>query len=49
MRTAADKARKVSSTVSFFTALSMIIGAFIAAAMAGYAGRLRDEAELKLR
>lgn len=49
LRTTADKMRKLSSTVSFFTALSMIIGAFIAAATAGYAGKLRDEAEDRLQ
>jgi hypothetical protein len=46
LRTAADNARKVSSAVGFFTALSMLIGAFIACAAAGYAGHLRDEGEL---
>jgi hypothetical protein len=43
IRDAADKARKASSALSFFTALSMIIGAFIASAAAGYGGHLRDE------
>lgn len=43
IRDAADKARKVSSAISLFTALSMLIGAFIASAAAGYAGNLRDE------
>ena len=42
VRTAADKARKVSSALGFFTALSMLIGAFIASAAAAYAGQLRD-------
>jgi hypothetical protein len=43
VREAADKARKASSVLGFFTALSMLIGAFIASASAGYAGNLRDE------
>ena len=43
IREAADKARKVSSALGFFTALSMLIGAFIASAAAAYAGQLRDE------
>lgn len=43
IRNAADQARKVSSAVGFFTALSMLIGAFIASAAAAYAGHLRDE------
>jgi hypothetical protein len=43
IRDAADKARKASSVLGFFTALSMLIGAFIASAAAGYAGNLRDE------
>lgn len=47
IRTAADKARKVASALGFFTALSMLMGAFVASAAAGYAGRLRDDAEVK--
>lgn len=43
IREAADKARKASSALGFFTALSMLIGAFIACCAAGYAGHLRDE------
>ena len=43
IRQAADKARKVSSAVGFFTALSMLIGAFIASVAAAYAGQLRDD------
>ncbi len=43
IREAADKARKTSSVVGFFTALSMLLGAFIASAAAGYAGNLRDD------
>lgn len=42
IRDAADTARKASSALGFFTALSMLIGAFIASAAAGYAGNLRD-------
>lgn len=50
IREAADKARKASSALGFFTALSMLIGAFIACCAAGYAGHLRDEtADLKPR
>ncbi len=40
---AADKARKTSASIAIYTALSMVIGAFIAAAAAGFGGRLRDE------
>lgn len=43
IRDAADKARKTSSAVGFVTALSMLIGAFIASVAAAYGGRLRDE------
>ena len=42
IREAADKARKVSSALGFFTALSMLLGAFIASAAAAYAGQQRD-------
>lgn len=45
VRQAADKARKASSAIGFFTALSMLIGAFIGSVAAAYAGRLRDDAE----
>lgn len=45
VREAADKARKASSALGFFTALSMLVGAFIASAAAGYAGGLRDDHE----
>jgi hypothetical protein len=41
-KAAADTARKAASTVSIFTAVSMLIGAFIAAASATLGGRLRD-------
>ena len=43
IRDAADKARKASSALGFFTALSMLIGAFIASVAAAYGGQLRDE------
>ena len=43
LREAADAARKSASAVSIFTALSMLIGAFIASAAAAYGGSLRDE------
>jgi hypothetical protein len=43
IRQAADKARKASSALGFFTALSMLIGAFIASVAAAYGGRQRDE------
>jgi hypothetical protein len=42
-RQVADAARKSASAVSIFTALSMLIGAFIASAAAAYGGSLRDE------
>jgi hypothetical protein len=42
-RQAADTARKSASAVSIFTALSMVIGAFIASAAAALGGSLRDE------
>ncbi len=42
-RAAADKARKAASYLSFFTAFSMIVGAFIAAVAATLAGHRRDE------
>lgn len=48
LRETADKARKVSSAVGFFTALSLLIGAFIASVAAAYAGRLRDDDEVRL-
>lgn len=43
VRQAADTARKAASAFSIFTALSMLIGAFIAAVAAALGGRLRDE------
>lgn len=39
----ADAARKSASQLAIFTALSMLIGAFIASAAAAYGGSLRDE------
>lgn len=42
VREAVDKARKMSSAISLFTALSMLIGAFIAATAAAYGGAYRD-------
>jgi hypothetical protein len=43
VRQAADDARKAASGASIFTALSMVIGAFIASVAAAIGGRLRDE------
>ncbi len=43
VRQAADTARKAASAVSIFTALSMLIGAFIASAAAALGGQQRDE------
>jgi hypothetical protein len=43
IRATADKARKASSALGFFTALSMLIGAFISSVAAAYGGHLRDE------
>ena len=40
---AADKARKAASYLAFFTAFSMVVGAFIAAVAATIAGHRRDE------
>jgi hypothetical protein len=40
---AADQARKAASYLSFFTAFSMLVGAFIAAVAATIAGHRRDE------
>ena len=42
-RQEADAARKSTSAVAIFTALSMLIGAFIASAAAALGGSLRDE------
>ena len=49
VRQAADTARKSASAVSIFTALSMLIGAFIACVAAAYGGSLRDNTFTKLR
>lgn len=40
---AADAARKAAAEFAIFTALSLLIGAFIASAAAAYGGSLRDE------
>jgi hypothetical protein len=42
-REAADKTRKAASATSIFTALAMLIGAFIACISAALGGRQRDE------
>jgi hypothetical protein len=42
-RQAADAARKATATFAIFTALSLMIGAFVACAAAAYGGNLRDE------
>jgi VIT1/CCC1 family predicted Fe2+/Mn2+ transporter len=42
-RQAADAARKTAAAIAFFTAFSMLIGAFIAAVAATIAGHRRDE------
>ena len=42
-RAATDAARKAAAEASIFTALSMLIGAFIACIAAALGGRLRDE------
>ncbi len=42
-RQAADTARKATATFAIFTALSLLIGAFVAMAAAAYGGSLRDE------
>jgi hypothetical protein len=42
-REAADTARKSVAAFALFTALSMLVGAFIASAAAAYGGSLRDE------
>jgi hypothetical protein len=43
VKTAADEARKDGAEAAIYTALSMLIGAFIACAAAVLGGRLRDE------
>lgn len=43
VRSAADNARKASAATSIFTALSMVVGAFIASVAAALGGQQRDE------
>jgi hypothetical protein len=43
VRKSADEARKAASATSFFTALAMVIGAFIASVAAALGGQQRDE------
>jgi hypothetical protein len=42
-RQAADAARKATATFAIFTALSLMIGAFVASAAAAYGGNIRDD------
>jgi hypothetical protein len=42
-REAADAARAIAAKFAFFTAVSLIVGAFIASAAAAYGGHLRDD------
>jgi hypothetical protein len=42
-RQAAEAARKATATFAIFTALSLLIGAFVASAAAAYGGNVRDE------
>ena len=42
---AADAARKAGATFALVSALSLVIGAFIASVAAAYGGRQRDEQE----
>jgi hypothetical protein len=42
-RAAADKARKAAAETAIYTALALLIGAFIASVSAALGGRLRDE------
>jgi hypothetical protein len=42
-RQVADAARKATATFAIFTALSLMIGAFVASAAAAYGGTIRDE------
>ena len=42
-RQAADAARKATATFAIFTALALLIGAFVAMAAAAFGGSLRDE------
>lgn len=43
VRQAADTARKSAAAFAIFTAIAMLIGAFVASAAAAYGGSLRDE------
>ncbi|HEY4172457.1 MAG TPA: hypothetical protein VGM42_05470 [Rhodopila sp.] len=43
VRQAADTARKATATFAIFTALSLMIGAFVASVAAAYGGKVRDE------
>jgi hypothetical protein len=43
LRQATDAARKATATFAIFTALSLLIGAFVACAAAAYGGNVRDE------
>jgi hypothetical protein len=43
-RAVADTARKAAANFAIFTALAMLIGAFVAMAAAAYGGSIRDEA-----
>ena len=47
VKQAADAARKAAATFSIFTALSMLIGAFIASVAAAYGGSLRDDLDAR--
>jgi hypothetical protein len=42
-RQAADAARKASATFAIFTALSLMIGAFVACAAVAYGGSIREK------
>jgi hypothetical protein len=42
-KSAADEARKSAATAALYTALALLIGAFIASVSAAIGGRLRDE------
>jgi VIT1/CCC1 family predicted Fe2+/Mn2+ transporter len=42
-KSAADEARKSAATAALFTALALLIGAFIASVSAAIGGRLRDD------
>jgi len=46
MRQTADAARKTAATTAVFTALALLVGAFIACVSAALGGRLRDEHHL---